>query len=66
MKNTIIFLNAIKAANGNTVTQYEDKIFVVHINIEYGIIVFIISLRILILNINMKNIMFTMRWIKKD
>lgn len=32
-KKTVNFLKAIKAAKGKIVTQYDDKIFVVHITI---------------------------------
>ena len=34
IKNTMNFLKAIKAAKGSTVTQYDDRIFVVHMNKE--------------------------------
>lgn len=34
MKNTVNFLNAMKAARGNTVTQYELRMLVVHMIIE--------------------------------
>ena len=44
MKNTVNFLKAMKAASGNTVTQYDDKMLVVHMIIEYGMINFIASL----------------------
>lgn len=60
-KKTMNFLKAMKAANGSTVTQYDDKIFVVHIQIEYGMIVFIASNRNFVLNITENNTMLTIR-----
>ena len=55
------FLNAMKAANGNIVTQQDDKIFVVHIQIEYGIIVLIASNRNFVLYIKENNAILTIR-----
>ena len=50
MKKTMNFLNAIKAAKGKIVTQYEDRMLVVHINTAYGMIILIESSLILVLN----------------
>ena len=64
MKKTVNFLNAIKAAKGSTVTQYELKILVVHIIIEYGMIILIASFLKLVLKTAMNRIIFTIRWTK--
>ena len=57
------FLNAIKAARGSIVTQYEERMLVVHMNIEYGMIIFIASLRKLVFMTVRKIMTLTIRWI---
>lgn len=64
MKNTVNFLNAIKAARGKIVTQYDDKILVVHIIIEYGIISFIASFLILVFHMTPKSTILHSLWTK--
>ena len=63
IKKTMNFLNAIKAARGSIVTQYEERMLVVHMNIEYGMIIFIASLRKLVFMTVRKIMTLTIRWI---
>ncbi len=65
MKKTVNFLKAMKAARGKIVTQYEERMLVVHMTIAYGIISLIASFRNLILQTNMKRKMLTSLCTKK-